>query len=116
MIGFAAQRLMAETDGLWGAGHDERSYARRTHRNGYRGWSKAELSTRDVASMQRLERGVMQRMHAILRVALPLCERHGHTLDRLLFGRKPHPNSVLGRARAGDLDAIRELRATLQPG
>ena len=37
MIGFAAQRLMElETDGLCGAGHRERSDARRNHRNGYR--------------------------------------------------------------------------------
>jgi putative transposase len=37
MIGFAAQRLMElETDGLCGAGHGERSDARRNHPNGYR--------------------------------------------------------------------------------
>ena len=37
MIGFAAERLMQlETEGLCGAGHGERSEARRNQRNGYR--------------------------------------------------------------------------------
>jgi putative transposase len=37
MIGFAAQRLMElESESLCGAGHGERSEARRNHRNGYR--------------------------------------------------------------------------------
>ncbi len=37
MIGFAAQRLMElESERLYGAGHGERSDARRNHRNGYR--------------------------------------------------------------------------------
>ena len=37
MIGFAAQRLMElESESLCGAGHGERSDARRNHRNGYR--------------------------------------------------------------------------------
>jgi len=37
MIGFAAQRLMElESESLYGAGHGERSDARRNHRNGYR--------------------------------------------------------------------------------
>lgn len=37
MIGFAAQRLMQlESESLCGAGHGERSDARRNHRNGYR--------------------------------------------------------------------------------
>src|SRR3546814_6353354 len=37
MIGFAAQRLMElESESLCGAGHGERSAARRNQRNGYR--------------------------------------------------------------------------------
>jgi len=37
MIGFVAQRLMQlESESLCGAGHGERSDARRNHRNGYR--------------------------------------------------------------------------------
>lgn len=62
------------------------------------------------AVVQRLERGRTKQMAAVLRVVRPLCGLHGHSIDRLLFGLKPAPNSLAGRARSGDWEAIEALR------
>jgi transcriptional regulator with XRE-family HTH domain len=49
-----------------------------------------------AAVVQRLERGHTEQMMAVLRVLRPLHDLHGHSVDRLLFGLKPAPDSLAG--------------------
>ena len=60
---------------------------------------------------QRLERQAFARMTPMLPMLAALCDRHGFSLDRLLCGIKPHPNSLVGRALQGDEAALTEIRA-----
>lgn len=65
---------------------------------------------------QRLERQAFARMTPMLPVLEALHDQHGFSLDRLLFGRKAHPDSLVGRALRGEVAALTELRASGERG
>jgi hypothetical protein len=83
------------------------------------GFPTAAASAREhrlrVATVRRLERGLMRRPSAILPVLTPLCEHHDHSLDRLMAGRKAAPDSILMRAMAGDREMIALLKSFGRP-
>ena len=64
---------------------------------------------------QRLEQRALARMTPMMPMLEALHDQHGFSLDRLLFGRKAHPDSLVGRALRGDLAALTEIRAGREP-